>query len=131
MRLKFKHFLTYIHNPEERLDDSPLYIFDGSFAEKRGSRRMRRDYDLPYYFREDLMRFAGESRRPPYRCEADKRRSETLPRPLYKRCNLSASHYSCCIVDVVGVVRLQIRYLYHAHLHPIYVTTRTHFLSCW
>ena len=68
MRLKFKHFLQYMHDAEHgHRDDSPLYIFDGSFAEKRGSRRMRRDYALPPFFSEDLMQFAGESRRPPYR----------------------------------------------------------------
>ena len=69
MRLKFKHFLQYMHDAERgQGDDSPLYIFDGSFAEKRGSRHMRRDYALPPFFSEDLMQFAGESRRPPYRC---------------------------------------------------------------
>ena len=48
--------------------DSPLYIFDGSFAEKRGSRSMRHDYSIPSLFSEDLMRLGGEHRRPPYRC---------------------------------------------------------------
>ena len=48
-------------------DDSPLYIFDGTFADRRGSRAMRRDYEVPAHFREDLMRLAGDRRRPPYR----------------------------------------------------------------
>lgn len=68
VRMKFRHFLQYMHDAEQSKDDSPLYIFDGSFAEKRGSKRMRRDYSLPTLFQEDLMRYGGESRRPPYRC---------------------------------------------------------------
>ena len=48
-------------------DDSPLYIFDGTFADRRGSRVMRRDYEVPPHFAEDLMRLAGDKRRPPYR----------------------------------------------------------------
>jgi histone arginine demethylase JMJD6 len=49
-------------------DDSPLYIFDGTFGDRRGSRGLKRDYEVPPYFREDLMRLAGDKRRPPYRC---------------------------------------------------------------
>lgn len=67
VRLKLEHFLRYMHDANHSQDDSPLYIFDGSFAEKRGSKHMRRDYSIPSFFEEDLMHFAGESRRPPYR----------------------------------------------------------------
>jgi histone arginine demethylase JMJD6 len=49
------------------VDDSPLYIFDGSFAGRRGSRGMRRDYAVPELFGEDLLRLAGRGRRPPHR----------------------------------------------------------------
>lgn len=49
-------------------DDSPLYIFDGSFADREGSRDMRGDYSVPELFREDLFQHVGERRRPPYRC---------------------------------------------------------------
>ena len=34
VRLKFAHFLEYLQNPEHAADDSPLYIFDGSFADR-------------------------------------------------------------------------------------------------
>ena len=34
VRLKFAHFLEYLRDPEHSLDDSPLYIFDGSFADR-------------------------------------------------------------------------------------------------
>jgi hypothetical protein len=50
-------------------DDSPLYIFDGTFADAgRSSAPMARDYEVPPLFAEDLFRLAGERRRPPHRC---------------------------------------------------------------
>ena len=127
VRLRLRHYLRYATDPAHgAADDSPLYIFDGTFAERRGSRGMRRDYEararacsllgtmdclfgfgqanevflwrhasglhiirplasfccscgvpclrgscggaqIPEYFREDLMRLAGERRRPPHR----------------------------------------------------------------
>lgn len=67
VRMKFKHYWKYISDPEHSRDDSPLYIFDGTFADRRTSRSLRRDYFVPPYFAEDLMRLAGEKRRPPYR----------------------------------------------------------------
>lgn len=67
VRLSLADFLLYMHHPEHSLDDSPLYIFDGSFAEKKGSRSMKHDYDLPSLFSEDLMQHGGERRRPPFR----------------------------------------------------------------
>ena len=68
VRMKLKHYMEYVHSEEHaRADDSPLYIFDGTFASRRGSRSMRREYSVPPYFREDLMSLAGERRRPPYR----------------------------------------------------------------
>ena len=68
VRMKLKHYLEYVHSEEHAVaDDSPLYIFDGTFASRRGSRSMRKEYSVPSYFREDLMSLAGEKRRPPYR----------------------------------------------------------------
>ncbi|GAB4820044.1 hypothetical protein N2152v2_007090 [Parachlorella kessleri] len=68
VRLKLKHIWRYFSHPQHgAVDDSPLYIFDGTFANRSGSRLMRRDYTVPSYFSEDLMKFAGEHRRPPYR----------------------------------------------------------------
>jgi histone arginine demethylase JMJD6 len=49
------------------LDDSPLYIFDGTFADRSGSAAMCQDYQLPPLFREDLFKLVGEKRRPPHR----------------------------------------------------------------
>ena len=68
VRMKLKHYMKYVRSAEHAAaDDSPLYIFDGTFASRRGSRGMRREYAVPPYFREDLMSLAGEKRRPPYR----------------------------------------------------------------
>ncbi|KAL4517762.1 hypothetical protein Ndes2526A_g02143 [Nannochloris sp. 'desiccata'] len=68
VRLKLKHFLKYAkHAQHGAADDSPLYIFDGTFADRDTSKALKRDYRPPELFEEDLMAFAGERRRPPYR----------------------------------------------------------------
>ena len=67
VRLRLKHFLAYVHDREHARDDSPLYIFDGTFGERATSKALCQDYSIPTYFSEDLMRLAGEKRRPPYR----------------------------------------------------------------
>ena len=60
--------MHYCRSPDHGLsDDSPLYIFDGTFAERSSSRGMLSDYTIPPYFKEDLFRLVGERRRPPYR----------------------------------------------------------------
>ncbi|PNH12602.1 Bifunctional arginine demethylase and lysyl-hydroxylase JMJD6 [Tetrabaena socialis] len=68
VRLRLDWFLRYAaagHHGGR--DDSPLYVFDGTFADREGSSGMRRDYEVPIYFREDLFNHVGERRRPPYR----------------------------------------------------------------
>ena len=35
VRLKLKHFRPYAHDPVHSLDDAPLYVFDGTFADRR------------------------------------------------------------------------------------------------
>ena len=75
VRLKFAHIYHYVTCTNENSpgkvtaesDDSPLYIFDGSFGDKDGSKPLLDDYDVPAYFKEDLFGVAGEKRRPPYR----------------------------------------------------------------
>jgi len=62
--LKLKYYLRYLATSR---DDSPLYVFDSSFAERSGTSRLGRDYAPPHYFADDLFRYAGERRRPPYR----------------------------------------------------------------
>jgi histone arginine demethylase JMJD6 len=37
VRLKFAHIHHYVTDPAHMRDDSPMYIFDGSFGDKEGS----------------------------------------------------------------------------------------------
>jgi len=64
VNLKMKYFLTYC---AETKDDSPLYIFDGTFGDRAKAQTLLNFYSVPKYFREDLFQYMGESRRPPYR----------------------------------------------------------------
>jgi histone arginine demethylase JMJD6 len=69
VRMRFEHFLRYCaYQHHAGSDDSPLYIFDGTFADRSGSAAMAKQYSVPGLFKEDLFQLAGERRRPPYRC---------------------------------------------------------------
>jgi len=68
VRLPFSYFMHYVESEDHgRADDSPLYIFDGTFAEKGTAHGLLADYQVPPYFQEDLFQHVGERRRPPYR----------------------------------------------------------------
>ena len=64
VKLKMKYFIHYM---KTNCDDSPLYIFDGNFSEHGRGKQLLNDYSLPEYFKEDLFKYAGSRRRPPYR----------------------------------------------------------------
>ena len=72
VRLALSHFIDYTFDDASGAgaDDSPLYVFDGTFAEKPGSAALAEDYAVPEYFSgpgSDLFALAGARRRPPHR----------------------------------------------------------------
>ena len=64
VKIKLAHFLKYMHAQD---DDSPLYIFDSHFDGDAVSKELLNQFYPPSYFRDDLFRLVGESKRPPYR----------------------------------------------------------------
>lgn len=46
VRMKLKHYLLYLLHPEHSLDDSPLYIFDGTFTEKKYAPELKKVQSL-------------------------------------------------------------------------------------
>lgn len=67
VRLKMKYIKTYVNDPTHMRDDSPMYAFDGSVFDKEETKSLLDDFEVPEYFAEDLFRYVGRKRRPPYR----------------------------------------------------------------
>lgn len=111
VRMKLKHFLRYLSDEKHApSDDSPLYIFDGTFADRAGSKAMAGDYQVPPLWQEDLFQHVGERRRPPYRyC------SRGLPVWLW----MPGHSCGCLVIPVLSrlycdhLIDIAARYTYH------------------
>lgn len=66
IRVKAKHFIEYMKHPDQ-IDDSPLYIFDGTFGDDKVAKDILNSYSPPVYFRNTLFEMVDEDNRPPYR----------------------------------------------------------------
>jgi histone arginine demethylase JMJD6 len=63
MKMKMKHFVSYMQN---QTDDSPLYVFDSTFDERNGTKKLRSDYEVPKYFKQNLWDFMPKDKDPPH-----------------------------------------------------------------
>mmetsp|Transcript_613 Transcript_613/g.1814 ORF Transcript_613/g.1814 Transcript_613/m.1814 type:complete len:403 (+) Transcript_613:203-1411(+) len=67
VRVSLRDFASYCAHDADG-DDSPLYVFDGAFAERAAAKGLAGGYGVPAFCgRDDLFELVGEELRPPYR----------------------------------------------------------------
>lgn len=74
VHMRFDHFLRYcVSYPHHAAaDDSPLYIFDGTYGDRTATKAILGQYSVPHLFPEDIFGLVGNRRRPPYRWACSK-----------------------------------------------------------
>jgi len=60
--MELKNYMSYIQTQHEM---QPLYLFDQNYP--KNAPQMLSDYEVPFYFPEDIFEIVGEDDRPPYR----------------------------------------------------------------
>ncbi len=64
VRIKLKYFMEYMRNQK---DDSPVYLFESSFDDRKFTKDLLLDYNVPKFFRENIFNLLNDKIRPPYR----------------------------------------------------------------
>lgn len=63
IKIPLKHFIEYMSLQK---DDNPLYLF-GSVKNSDKLPHILNDFEVPNYFRDDILHFIDERKRPPFR----------------------------------------------------------------
>ncbi|KAE9553793.1 hypothetical protein FO519_003014 [Halicephalobus sp. NKZ332] len=63
VKMRLKHYIRYM---QETVDDSPFTLFDSSFGERTGTRKLLADYTVPEFFSMNWYKYSDRDRMPPH-----------------------------------------------------------------